>query len=191
MIKSTIRRCFSTKAVERYLAQQSMNAMVFQGVKRPPLWEKKPLPKIQEPTDVVVRVHKTTICGTDLHILGGNVPKCEPGRVLGHEGIGHVVAKGDAVERFEVGDRVLASCITACGKCVRCVRREHALCEDGGWELGHTIDGMQAEYARIRHADFTCHYLPDSVPQNSSLEDAYVMLSDILPTGFEIGLRNG
>lgn len=129
---------------------------------------------------------KTTICGTDLHILKGDVPTCKPGRILGHEGIGIVETIGAGVTVLKPGDRVLISCITADGKCEYCRKGMYSHCIDGGWLLGHQIDGTQAEYVRIPHADTSLYLIPDSVD-----EDAIVMLSDILPTGYECGVLNG
>ena len=140
---------------------------------------------------VIVRVHKTTICGTDLHILHGNVPQTLPGIILGHEGIGIIVEKGSDVKKFKLGDRILVNCITSCGQCDMCAAKKYAHCKDGGWQFGTLIHGMQAEYALVPHADFTAHRLPDAVPMGSPLEDGYVMASDVLPTCYEIGLRGG
>lgn len=166
---------------------------VYKGAGQMPLMEKCRVPTLQHPTDIVIRVHKTTICGTDLHIMEGGVPTALNGVILGHEGIGHVVEAGNAVTTHKVGDRVVVSCITGCGKCPMCAQKRFAACSDGGWQLGHTIDGMQAEYARIPHADTSAFPLPVSraVPAGSSKEDAFVMVSDALPTSYEIGLRGG
>jgi alcohol dehydrogenase len=149
-------------------------------------WEDKPRPTIQKPTDAVVRIESTTICGTDLHILKGDVPAVTDGRILGHEGVGVVEEAGAGVSNFKKGDRVVISCITSCGKCDACRKGMYSHCADGGWILGHLIDGTQAEYVRIPHADSSLHHVPDGVD-----EDALVMLSDILPTGFEVGVLNG
>lgn len=143
-------------------------------------------PKILQADDAIIKIVSTTICGTDLHILKGDVPAVHQGRILGHEGVGIVTAVGSAVTRFKEGDRVLISCITACGKCAYCKRQLYAHCEDGGWILGHLIDGTQAEYVRIPHADNSLYPIPDGAD-----EEALVMLSDILPTGFEIGVLYG
>ena len=143
-------------------------------------------PEILQPTDAIIKIVKTTICGTDLHILKGDVPTVTPGRILGHEGVGIVTAIGTAVTRYKQGDRVLISCITACGKCAYCKQQLYSHCEDGGWILGNLIDGTQAEYVRIPHADNSLYPIPDGVD-----EEALVMLSDILPTGFEIGVLYG
>jgi alcohol dehydrogenase len=148
--------------------------------------EDRPKPALIEATDAVVRITRTTICGTDLHILKGDVPTVAVGRILGHEGIGVIDEVGTGVSRFHKGDRVLISCITACGKCEYCRRGMPSHCEQGGWILGNTIDGTQAEFVRIPFAD-TSLYL---VPENAD-EDAMVMLSDILPTGYECGVLNG
>jgi alcohol dehydrogenase len=134
----------------------------------------------------VVRVTTTTICGTDLHILKGDVPTVTDGRILGHEGVGIVEEVGAGVTRIHKGDKVLISCITSCGTCPFCKKGMYSHCADGGWILGNTIDGTQAEYVRIPHADTSLHHLsPDAD------EEAMVMLSDILPTGFECGVLNG
>jgi len=133
-----------------------------------------------------VKVTKTTICGTDLHILKGDLPTCEPGRILGHEGVGVVDKIGPAVTAFKPGDRVLISCVTACGKCEYCRRAMFSHCTTGGWILGNQIDGTQAEYVRIPHADTSLYPIPEGAD-----EEALVMLSDILPTGFECGVLNG
>ncbi|MBM7060608.1 zinc-dependent alcohol dehydrogenase family protein [Pseudomonas sp. UL073] len=162
-----------------------MHAIVYQGPGGPRL-EERPQPQLQQATDAIVRLLKTTICGTDLHILKGDVPTCEPGRVLGHEGVGIVESVGSGVSRFKPGDRVLISCITACGRCDYCKKGMYSHCADGGWILGHRIDGTQAEYVRIPHADGSLHALPPGIP-----DEAMVMLSDILPTGYECGVLNG
>jgi alcohol dehydrogenase len=163
----------------------TMNALVFQGPGQK-AWQAVPTPVIQAPTDAIVQIVKTTICGTDLHILKGDVPTVEPGRILGHEGVGIVVDTGDAVSNFRKGDRVIISCITSCGKCEYCKKQMYSHCEDGGWILGHRIDGTQAEYVRIPHADNSLYHIPEGTD-----EEALVMLSDILPTGFEIGVLYG
>jgi alcohol dehydrogenase len=163
----------------------TMKAMVFKGPGQK-AWEEVPAPRISTPTDAIVRVLKTTICGTDLHILKGDVPAVTSGRILGHEGVGVVEEVGDAVSNFKKGDRVIISCITSCGKCEYCKRQMYSHCEDGGWILGHLIDGTQAEYVRIPHADNSLYHIPEGAD-----EEALVMLSDILPTGFEIGVLYG
>ncbi|KAK9824212.1 hypothetical protein WJX72_008569 [[Myrmecia] bisecta] len=162
-----------------------MKALVFEGKGCKKL-EERHVPKLQVPTDAVVKVLKTTICGTDLHILEGNVPTVRPGRVLGHEGIGVVHAVGSNVSEFRPGDHVIISCITACQKCEYCRRGMYSHCKVGGWVLGNTIDGTQAEYVRIPHADGGLHHLPKDVDEAAAL-----MLSDVLPTGFECGVLNG
>ena len=163
----------------------TMNAMVYGGPGQKE-WKSVPVPGITKPTDAIIRITKTTICGTDLHILKGDVPAVTPGRILGHEGVGIVEEVGEAVSNFKKGDRVLISCITSCGKCEYCKKQMYSHCEDGGWILGHLIDGTQAEYVRIPHADNSLY----PVPQGSD-EEALVMLSDILPTGYEIGVLYG
>lgn len=146
----------------------------------------KEMPKLQTEDDVIVKVLKTTICGTDLHILQGHLPVVEEGRTLGHEGIGIVVEKGKNVEKFNVGDKVIISCVTTCGKCDYCKKGLYAHCEDGGWILGHLIDGLQAEYARIPHADNSLYHMPEGVSDESAM-----LLSDIIPTAYEIGVVRG
>ncbi|MBU9446144.1 alcohol dehydrogenase catalytic domain-containing protein, partial [Burkholderia multivorans] len=148
--------------------------------------EERPKPELQSPTDAIVRVTRTTICGTDLHILKGDVPTCEPGRILGHEGVGVVDQIGAAVESLKPGDHVLISCISSCGRCEYCRRGLYSHCTTGGWILGNRIDGTQAEYVRIPHAQTSLYRIPAGAD-----EDALVMLSDILPTGFECGVLNG
>lgn len=162
-----------------------MKALVYLGPGRKSL-EDRPMPVVGKPTDAVVKIEKTTICGTDLHILKGDVPTCAAGRVLGHEGMGIVQEVGSGVTMIKPGDRVLVSCITSCGKCDYCRRGMYSHCSDGGWILGHKIDGTQAEYVLIPHADTSLHKIPQGVD-----EEAVVMLSDIFPTGFECGVLNG
>lgn len=162
-----------------------MKALVYHGPGQKS-WEEMPAPVLQRPTDVIVRITKTTICGTDLHILKGDVPEVADGRILGHEGVGVIVEAGSSVSNFKKGDRVLISCITSCGRCDYCKKGMYSHCRDGGWILGHLIDGTQAEYVRIPHADNSLYHIPAG-----SDEEALVMLSDILPTGFECGVLNG
>jgi alcohol dehydrogenase len=168
-----------------------MKALVYHGPNQK-AWEEVPNPKIVDPTDVIVQVDTTTICGTDLHILKGDVPAVTDGRILGHEGVGTITEVGSAVGKLVVGDRVIISCITSCGSCSYCHRQlpAHCLNKEGtsgiGWILGHLIDGTQAEYVRVPFAESSLHKLPAGVS-----DEAAVMLSDILPTGFEIGVRNG
>jgi alcohol dehydrogenase len=162
-----------------------MKALVYQGPGKKAL-EELPMPTISAPTDAVVKIIKTTICGTDLHILKGDVPTCKPGRILGHEGVGMVHSVGAGVVSFRPGDHVLISCISACGKCEYCRKGMYSHCTTGGWILGNEIDGTQAEYVRIPHADTSLYRIPEGAE-----EDALVMLSDILPTGFECGVLNG
>ncbi|MCL4704253.1 zinc-dependent alcohol dehydrogenase family protein [bacterium] len=162
-----------------------MKALVYHGPGKR-AWEEKPKPSRQEATDAIVRITKTTICGTDLHIMKGDVPDVPDGLTLGHEGVGIITEVGAGVANFKAGDRVLISCITSCGKCAACKKGMYSHCESGGWILGHLIDGTQAEYVRIPHADTSLHHIPDGAD-----EEALVMLSDILPTGFECGVLNG
>lgn len=163
----------------------SMKALVYQGPGQTQ-WTDVARPEIQDAKDAIVRITNTTICGTDLHILKGDVPEVEQGRILGHEGVGIVEQVGDGVEQFRPGDKVIISCITSCGRCDNCKQGMYSHCENGGWILGHLIDGTQAEYVRIPYADTSLYPLPANVP-----EEAAVMLSDILPTGFEIGVLKG
>jgi alcohol dehydrogenase len=165
--------------------QATMKALVYGGPGQR-TWTAKPKPVVRDPGDAVVRITTTTICGTDLHILKGDVPSVTPGRILGHEGIGIVESVGPAVTAFHAGDRVLISCISACGICDLCRRGMYSHCRTGGWILGNTIDGTQAEYVRTPHADTSLYH----VPANAD-EAALVMLSDILPTAFECGVLNG
>jgi len=162
-----------------------MKALVYQGPGKKE-WTEVKKPEISKTTDAIVKITKTTICGTDLHILKGDVPDVTAGRILGHEGIGIVEEVGEGVTNFKKGDHVLISCVTSCGKCNYCKKQLYAHCEDGGWILGHKIDGTQAEYVRIPHADNSLYHVPDGVK-----EEALLMLSDILPTGFEIGVLSG
>jgi len=162
-----------------------MKALVYNGPGKKSL-EQRPKPEIAAPTDAIVKIIKTTICGTDLHILKGDVPTCAPGRILGHEGIGVIDNVGAAVTTFRPGDRVIVSCISSCGKCDYCRRGMYSHCVDGGWILGNKIDGTQAEYVRVPFAETSLYLIPSGAD-----EDALVMLSDILPTGFECGVLNG
>jgi alcohol dehydrogenase len=162
-----------------------MKALVYHGPGRR-AWEDKPRPTVREIGDAVVRITTSTICGTDLHIMKGDVPSVTDGRILGHEGVGIVDQVGSGVSSFRRGDRVLISCITSCGLCDFCRKGMYSHCRSGGWILGNTIDGTQAEYVRIPHADTSLYLLPAG-----GNEEALVMLSDILPTGFECGVLNG
>ena len=162
-----------------------MKALVYLGPAKKAL-EERQKPDIAAPTDAIVKITRTTICGTDLHILKGDVPSCQPGRILGHEGVGVIDKIGPAVSAFKPGDRVLISCISSCGKCVYCRKLMYSHCTTGGWILGNTIDGTQAEFVRIPYADTSLYPIPAGAD-----EEALVMLSDILPTGFECGVLNG
>lgn len=163
----------------------TMKAVVYGGPGKRS-FDDVPAPQLQKTTDAIVRITRTTICGTDLHILKGDVPAVTPGRILGHEGVGIVEEVGEGVSNFKKGDRVLISCVTSCGKCEYCKKQMYSHCEDGGWILGHLIDGTQAEYVRIPHADNSLYPIPAGTD-----EEALVMLSDILPTGHEIGVQYG
>ncbi len=164
----------------------TMKALVYRGPGQR-AWEEKAAPVLLDATDAIVRITTTTICGTDLHILKGDVPEVPPGLTLGHEGVGVVIAVGGAVSIVKPGDRVLISCITSCGRCEECRRGMYSHCVDGGWRLGHTIDGTQAELVCVPHADGSLHKIPDTQVDEAQL----VMLSDILPTGYECGVLNG
>jgi alcohol dehydrogenase len=172
-------------AADSAASPKTMKAVVYRGPGDKGL-EQRPRPAIQSPGDAIVRMVKTTICGTDLHILKGDVPSVSSGRILGHEGVGIVEAAGPAVLNFKPGDHVLISCISADGTCEYCRRGMYSHCLNGGWILGHTIDGCQAEYVRTPHADSSLYHVPPGAD-----EEALVMLSDILPTGFECGVLNG
>lgn len=168
-----------------------MKALVYQGPNSI-VWQEVPDPRVQKPTDAIVKIETTTICGTDLHILKGDVPTVQSGRILGHEGVGVVTAVGEAVTEIAVGDRVIVSCISACGKCGYCLEGmySHCLADEGasgiGWILGHLIDGTQAEYVRVPFAETSLHKVPEGVAPEEA-----AMISDILPTGHEIGIRYG
>ena len=163
-----------------------MKALVYHGPGER-AWELVPDPSILEPTDAIVRIDSSTICGTDLHILKGDVPETTPGTILGHEAVGTVVELGSAVTTLSVGDRVLVSCISACGRCRFCKEGHYGLCTGGGgWIFGHLIDGLQAEYARVPFADSSVYKVP------AELTDEQVLfLADILPTAYEVGVLNG
>jgi alcohol dehydrogenase len=162
-----------------------MKALVYHGPGEM-AWEERPKPVLRDPGDAIVRILKTTICGTDLHILRGDVPTCTPGRTLGHEGVGVIDAVGSGVTTLRPGDHVLISCISSCGKCHYCRRGMFSHCATGGWILGNTIDGTQAEFVRTPHAETSLYPIPPGAD-----EAAMVMLSDILPTGFECGVLSG
>ncbi len=168
-----------------------MKALVYHGPGKKS-WDDVPDPVIQHPTDVIVRMIATTICGTDLHILKGDTPEVVPGRILGHEGIGEITEIGSGVTQLAVGDRVILSCISACGVCANCRRGlySHCLNPEGeagtGWILGHLIDGTQAEFVRVPFAENSVYPMPEGVTEAEG-----ILVSDVLPTGFEIGVQNG
>ncbi len=168
-----------------------MKALVYTGPGKK-AWEEVPDPKIEQPTDVIVKMVAATICGTDLHILKGDVPEVEVGRILGHEGIGVITEVGDGVTQLAVGDRVIVACISSCGKCSNCRDSLYSHCLDPegmagiGWILGHMIDGTQAEYARVPFAENSVYRVPEGMTDSEG-----ILLSDILPTGFEIGVQYG
>src|SRR6202045_742783 len=175
----------TTTGPHRLRTSNVMKALVYHGPGKR-AWEDSPRPTIQDASDAIVRITTSTICGTDPHILKGDLPSVTDGRVLGHEGIGVVEQVGTGVSEFHVGDKVIISCVTACPKCDFCRRGMYSHCRHGGWILGNTIDGTQAEYVRIPHADGSLYSFPAGGD-----EEALVMLSDILPTGFECGVLNG
>ena len=163
-----------------------MQALVYHGPGAM-AWEQTPDPVIVNDTDAIVRVDAVTICGTDLHILKGDVPAVTDGRILGHEAVGTVELVGSGVKTIKVGDRVLVSCITACGACRYCRDRRYGQClGGGGWILGHKIDGTQAELVRVPFADTSTYPIPPNVT-----DEQILMLADILPTGYEVGVLNG
>ncbi len=163
-----------------------MKALVYHGPGQK-AWEEVPDPAIQQPTDIIVRVETSTICGSDLHILKGDVPETVPGTILGHEAVGTVIEIGVSVDSVEVGDRVLVSCITSCGRCRFCKEARYGLCTGGGgWIFGHLIDGLQAELARVPFADTSVYKVPKGLT-----DEQVLFLSDILPTAFEVGVLNG
>jgi alcohol dehydrogenase len=163
-----------------------MKALVYHGPGER-RWESAPDPTVHEPTDAIVRIDSSTICGTDLHILKGDVPTVKPGTILGHEAVGTVVEVGAAVTTIVPGDRVLVSCITSCGRCRFCREGHYGICTGGGgWIFGHLIDGLQAEYARVPFADTSVYKIPDDLG-----DDQVLFLADILPTAFEVGILNG
>jgi alcohol dehydrogenase len=163
-----------------------MKALVYHGPGQRS-WDEVPDPQIVEPTDVIVRISSSTICGTDLHILKGDVPEVKPGTILGHEAVGTIIEKGDAVRSLAVGDRVLVSCITSCGTCPSCREGRYGLCTGGGgWIFGHLINGLQAEFARVPFAETSVYKVP------AQLTDEQVLfLADILPTSYEVGILAG
>lgn len=162
-----------------------MKGLVYLGPGKSALKD-HPKPEIAAATDAIVRMTRTTICGTDLHILKGDVPTCMPGRILGHEGVGVIDSVGAGVSTFRPGDAVLISCISSCGTCVYCRKLMYSHCTTGGWILGNKIDGTQAQFVRVPHADTSLYPIPAGADG-----EALVMLSDILPTGFECGVLNG
>jgi alcohol dehydrogenase len=175
----------SVTLIAPLVKSDTMNALVYHGAGKK-AWEQVPKPALQETTDALVRILKTTICGTDLHIMKGDLPEVKEGRILGHEGVGIIEDVGSSVSNFKKGDHVIISCVTSCGKCEYCKKGMYSHCEKGGWILGYMIDGTQAEYVRIPYADNSLYAIPAGAD-----EEALVMLSDILPTGFECGVLNG
>ncbi|MER6573260.1 zinc-dependent alcohol dehydrogenase family protein [Streptomyces sp. NPDC001093] len=163
-----------------------MKGFVFHGPGQAS-WQDVPDPAVKEPTDAIVKVGAVTICGTDLHILKGDVPEVRSGTVLGHEAVGEIVEVGSDVRTVRPGDRVLMSCITSCGRCRFCRDGSYGQCRGGGgWILGHLVDGTQAEYVRVPYADLSVHPLPAAVPSEEA-----VLLADIFPTSYEVGVLNG
>jgi len=163
-----------------------MKALVFGGAGQRS-WDSADDPRIVDPTDVIVKIDLTTICGTDLHILQGDVPETTPGTILGHEAVGTVQELGAGVSTLSVGDRVLLSCVSACGRCRYCKEGRYGQClGGGGWIFGHTIHGLQAEYARVPFADNSVYRVPDELT-----DEQVLFLADILPTSYEVGVLNG
>ncbi len=165
-----------------------MKALVYHGPGQK-AWEEVPNPVIQDPTDVIIKIETTTICGTDLHIMKGDVPAVTDGRILGHEGVGTVVEVGESVKDWKVGDRAIISCITNCGKCIYCRKGLPSHCQTVGgigWIFGHLIDGTQAEFVRVPFADTSLYRIPEGVSDEEG-----IFVSDIIPTGYEIGIRDG
>jgi alcohol dehydrogenase len=173
------------KTIENPELDINMWALEYQGPEKKGFVKKKK-PVLMANTDAIVKISKTTICGTDLHIMKGDLPSVKAGRILGHEGTGIVQSVGKSVTKFKPGDRVLISCITADGICDYCKKGMYSHCENGGWILGNTIDGTQAEFVRIPYADTSLYAIPEGVN-----EEVMVLLSDILPTAFECGVLNG
>src|SRR5829696_2323634 len=163
-----------------------MKGLIYEGPGRRS-WGSKPDPVIQDPTDIIVRIDSSTICGTDLHILKGDVPEVQVGTILGHEAVGSVVEVGAAVTTLAPDDRVLVSCITSCARCAFCRDGHYGLCTGGGgWIFGHLVDGLQAEFARVPFADTSVHKVPEELT-----DEDVIFLADILPTAFEVGVLNG
>ncbi|MFZ0250361.1 MAG: zinc-dependent alcohol dehydrogenase family protein [Acidimicrobiales bacterium] len=168
-----------------------MKGLIYRGPGKK-AWDEVPDPKIEQPTDVIVKMVATTICGTDLHILKGDVPEVEVGRILGHEGIGVITEVGEGVTQLAVGDRVILACVSSCGKCSNCRKGLYSHCLDPegiagiGWIFGYMIDGTQAEYVRVPFAENSVYKVPEGVTDAEG-----ILLSDILPTGFEIGVQYG
>jgi alcohol dehydrogenase len=167
-------------------SEVTMKALVYHGPGHK-AWEDVARPTLTVDTDAIVRVDTTTICGTDLHILKGDVPAMADGRIIGHEAVGTVAEIGAGVKNLKVGDRVLVSCVSACGRCRFCREAHYGQCVGGGgWILGNTIDGTQAEYVRVPFADNSTYPVPAGVS-----DEELLMLADILPTGYEVGVLNG
>ncbi|MDF1704893.1 MAG: alcohol dehydrogenase catalytic domain-containing protein [Aeromicrobium sp.] len=162
-----------------------MKALVYDGPGEIE-WREHPDPKLQEDTDIILKVTSTTICGTDTHIIKGGVPTAPHGTVLGHEGLGIVKEIGAAINNVQVGDRVLATCVSACGHCRFCKSRQYGQCLNGGWVLGHTVDGLQAEYGRIPFAQNSVYKIPDELS-----DEQVIFLTDVLATGYEVGVLLG
>ncbi|KAF2114044.1 chaperonin 10-like protein [Lophiotrema nucula] len=163
-----------------------MKAITYQGANKPPQLSEVPKPETQKPTDAIVKLKYSTICGTDLHILKCDVPTIPVGGIMGHEGVGTIASVGAGVHSFKEGDNILISCITGCGTCHYCKKGMNSHCETGGWCLGKQSDGTQAGYVRIPNAENCMYKTPAGVD-----EKALVMLSDIFPTGFDCGVLNG
>jgi alcohol dehydrogenase len=163
-----------------------MKALVYHGPGERG-WDTVDDPKIIDPTDAIVRIDTSTICGTDLHILKGDVPETTPGTILGHEAVGTIQEVGAGVSTVAPGDRVLMSCVSSCGRCRFCKEGRYGQClGGGGWIFGHLINGLQAEYARVPFADNSVYKVPGQLT-----DEQVLFLADILPTSFEVGVLNG
>merc|ERR1711970_1112824 len=165
-------------------------ATLFTGVAQPPVYQKLDKPKLKHEEDVIIKVIKSSVCGTDLHILEGNVFSCAPGTRIGHEAIGEIVERGSKVTVHEIGERVLCQCISNCGNCKNCSKEFYGHCVNAGWLLGNRIDGVQGEYARIPYANTSCFKIPKHV-HNTPIEDGILLAGDVIPTGLEVGLMDG
>ena len=164
-----------------------MKALVYHGPGQRG-WDTVDDPTIIDPTDIVVRIDSSTICGTDLHILKGDVPEtARPAPCSVTRPSEPCMEIGANVSTVAVGDRVLVSCVSSCGRCRFCKEGRYGQClGGGGWIFGHLIDGLQAEYARVPFADNSVYKVPDELS-----DEQVLFLADILPTAYEVGVLNG